>query len=43
MHGKKHNTPSCIQKNMNKINIDCVNVSIFTMPKIPYSKCHHKI
>ena len=38
MKTKEYYTPSCIKKNMNKINIDCFKVSIFTVPKNQIAK-----
>ncbi len=35
MKTKKNYTPSCIKKYMNKININCIHISIFTMPEEP--------
>ena len=36
MKTKKYYTPNCIKKNMNDVNIDGHNISIFTMPVNPY-------
>ena len=41
MKSKKNNTPSCIYDYMNKININCVNVPILTIPVIPNCNGHH--
>ena len=40
MHGKKNYTPSCIKNYMDEINVNCIYISIFAMPKKPNSKCH---
>ena len=41
MKNKKNDTPGCIKNQMNNINIYCVYIFIFTVPKRPYSDCHH--
>ena len=41
MKTKKYYTPSCIKDYMNKVNVYRINVSVFAMPKKPYSKSHH--
>ena len=34
---QKNNTPSCIKYYMNKININCIHITILCVPKKPYS------
>ena len=43
MKTKKYNTPSCIKNYMNEININCIHVSIFTVPEKPNCYSHHQI
>ena len=40
---KKNYTPSCIEAQMNKVDINSIHISVFTMPKFPDSNCHKKI
>ena len=35
MKYKKNDTPGCIKNQMNKINVNCIHISIFAMPKNP--------
>jgi hypothetical protein len=43
MESKKNNAPGCIKNYVNKININCIDISIFAVPKKPNRQCHHKI
>ena len=38
MKNKKDYTPSCIDYYMNKINVNCIHISISIVPKIPNSQ-----
>ena len=33
MQTKENNTPSCIKNDMNKIDVNCIHITIFCMPK----------
>ena len=41
MKTKKNDTPSCINNDMKKIDVNSIRVFVFTMPEYPYSKGHH--
>ena len=43
MKYKKTDTPGCIDYQMNKININCIHVFAFAVPKNPNCYSHHLI
>ena len=41
MKNKKDETPGCIKNQMDKININCIQISSFAVPKNPDCYSHH--
>ena len=40
---KKNDTPGCIYYQMNKVDINCIHISSFAVPKNPNCYSHHQV